>query len=74
MTTLALGIALTVIGVALVCAGLILWHRATRTNPADPDDGGDLRALLDALEAADQDAMTNVRPRLDQIRNEDSSR
>jgi hypothetical protein len=74
MITLALGIALIVIGVALVCGGLILWHRATRTNPADADDGGDLRALIDALEEADQDAMSNVRPRLDQIRNENSSR
>jgi hypothetical protein len=79
MTTLALGIALIVIGVALVCAGLILWPRAPHADPAAPDDDGlrGMRAIVEALEQedrAERDAMTNVRPRLDQIRNEDSSK
>ena len=73
----ALGIALIVVGAALVCTGLIFWHRAPRTEPADLD-GGELRALIDALEEEDQKTargpMANVRPRLDQIRNEDSSK
>jgi hypothetical protein len=36
-----------------------------------------MRAIVEALEQedrAERDAMTNVRPRLDQIRNEDSSK
>ena len=79
MTTLALGIALIVIGVALVCARLILWPRAPQADPAAPDDDGlrGMRAIVEALEQEDRaetDAMTNVRPRLDQIRNEDSSK
>jgi hypothetical protein len=69
-----LGIALIVIGLALVCGGLIVWHRASRTGPAEPDDAGELRAIINALEEADQATMANVRPRLDQIRNEDSSK
>ena len=31
-TMTALGIALIVIGLALVCAGFIFWHRASRTE------------------------------------------
>lgn len=75
----AIGIALIVIGVALVCAGVVFWHLASRTEPADNlvgDDGaGDLRALIDALQEqdqADRGAMSNVRPRLDEISDKNS--
>jgi hypothetical protein len=50
----ALGIALIVIGVALVCGGLTLWPRASRTDPAELDSSVELRALIDALEEEDQ--------------------
>jgi len=71
----ALGIALIVIGLALVCAGLVFWRWASRTQPADLDgDGpGELRGLIDALDQAESSARS-VRPRLDQIRREDSSK
>jgi hypothetical protein len=75
----ALGIALIVIGVALVCAGFVFWHLASRTEPADDrvggDGPGDLRALIDALQEqdqADRGAMSNVRPRLDEISDKNS--
>ena len=54
----ALGTALIVIGVALVCAGFVFWHLASPTEPADDrvgsDGPGDLRALIDALQEQDQ--------------------
>jgi len=66
------GIALIVIGVALVCGGLILWllrQSASRREPPEHDDGlGEMRVIIDALEEADRAAMTNIRPRLDQYR------
>jgi len=75
----ALGTALIVIGVALVCAGFVFWHLASRTEPADDRVGGggpgDLRALIDALheqDQADRGAMSNVRPRLDEISDKNS--
>jgi hypothetical protein len=75
----ALGTALIVIGVALVCAGFVFWHLASRTEPADDrvgsDGPGDLRALIDALQEqdqADRGAMSNVRPRLDEISDKNS--
>jgi hypothetical protein len=75
----ALGTALIVIGVALVCAGFVFWHLASRTEPADDrvggDGPGDLRALIDALQEqdqADRGAMSNVRPRLDEIGDKNS--
>jgi hypothetical protein len=49
----ALGIALMITGVALVGGGVIFWHRASRTEQLEPDDAGELRALLDALEEQD---------------------
>jgi hypothetical protein len=50
----ALGIALMITGVALVGGGVIFWHRASRTEQSEPDDAGELRALLDALEEQDE--------------------
>jgi hypothetical protein len=50
----AIGIVLIVIGVAHVSGGLILWHRASRTDSTDPDDAGELRAIINALEEADR--------------------
>jgi hypothetical protein len=66
----ALGIGSLVIGVALVCGGLIMWPRASETDPAAPDDGlRGMRAVVEALEeedrAAERGAIANVRPRLD---------
>jgi hypothetical protein len=70
MAALSLGIGSIVIGVALVCGGLFMWLRASRADPTGSDDVGELRTIIDALEEEDQaerGAMTNVRPRLDQI-------
>jgi len=53
MITLALGIALIVIGVALVCGGLILWPRTSQTDPAGADGPIEFRAIIDALEEED---------------------
>jgi hypothetical protein len=50
----ALGIALIVTGLALVGGGVISWHRASRTEPSEPDDAGELRAMIDALEEEDR--------------------
>jgi len=58
----ALGVAQIVIGVALVCVGVIFWLRAARRP----------NALGDA-EGSEQAKMSNVRPRLDQIRNSSQS-
>jgi len=49
MTTL--GIALIVIGVALVCAGLVIRPRAPPNDPAPPDE---FRTILDALDQEDR--------------------
>jgi len=65
----ASGIALIVIGAALVCGALISQRRA-QTDPPEPDDVGELRAFIDSLPETDQAARPKVRPRLDQIRNE----
>lgn len=51
----ALGIALIVMGFALVCAGFILWPRETEEE-----------------DEAESGAMGNVRPRLDEISDENS--
>jgi hypothetical protein len=49
-----MGIALIVIGLALVGGGVIFWRRASRTEPSEPDDAGELRAMIDALEEEDK--------------------
>jgi hypothetical protein len=54
----ALGIALIVIGFALVCGSLFILTRAAPTEERDRD--------------LEQGAMTNVRRRLDEISNENS--
>jgi len=71
----ALGVSLIVVGFALVCGGLIMWPRASETDPAAPDDGlRGMRAVVEALEeedrAAERGAMANVRPRLDSFEDE----
>ena len=51
----AIGIVLIVVGVALVCGGLILRPEASRPDPAGHDDGlSDMRAIINALEKEDQ--------------------
>ena len=51
----ALGITLIVTGLALVGGGVILWPRASRTDPSEPDDdAAGLRAMIDALEEEDK--------------------
>jgi len=65
----ALGITLIVLGLAFVCAGLVMWPRAPQADPAAPDDGlRGMRAVVEALEeedrAAERGTMANVRPRL----------
>ena len=52
----ALGIALIVIGVALVFGGIISWRRASQPDPSERDDDGELRAFIDTLPEADQDS------------------
>jgi hypothetical protein len=72
----ALGASLIVIGIALVCAGLILWPRAPQADPVAPDDSlSGMRAIVEALEEedrAERDAMANVRPRLDSFDDKNS--
>jgi hypothetical protein len=50
----ALGITLIVTGLALVGGGVILWPRASPTEPSEPDDAAELRAIIDALEEEDK--------------------
>jgi len=52
MTTL--GISLIVIGVALVCAGLVIRLRAPRNDPAPLDGPDEFRTILDALDQEDR--------------------
>jgi hypothetical protein len=48
----ALGIGSIVIGVALVCGGLIMWPRTSQTDPAT-DGPIEFRAIIDALQEED---------------------
>ena len=51
----ALGIGSIIIGVALVCAGLIFWPRGpTRTDPVGHDGPNEFRPIIDALEEEDR--------------------
>jgi hypothetical protein len=59
----ALGIALMITGVALVGGGVILWHRASRAEPSEPDNAGELRAMIDALEEEDKRIDDGLHPR-----------
>jgi hypothetical protein len=52
----ALGIALIVIGVALVCAGLIFQPPASRTEDEDQADAGSMADLLRRLDEGDKDS------------------
>jgi hypothetical protein len=76
----ALGVSLIVVGFALVCGGLIMWPRASETDPAAPDDDGlrGMRAIVEAIEeedrAAERGTMANVRPRLDSFEDKKSSK
>ena len=75
----ALGIALIVIGITLICSGLIMWPRVPQADPAAPDDGlRGMRSVVEALEeedrAAERGTMTNVRPRLDSFKDKKSSK
>ena len=44
-----LGASLLAIGAALVCAGVLLWPRAQRSDPAAADQPDEFRTVLDAL-------------------------
>ena len=68
----ALGIALLVIGVALVFGGVISWRRASQPDPSERDDDSELRAFIDSLPETDQESEGERPPRV--IRNEDSSK
>ena len=59
----ALGIALIVTAFALVGGGVIFWHRASRTEASEPDDAGELRAVIDALEEQDKRMGDGPHPR-----------
>jgi hypothetical protein len=50
----ALGIGSIVIGVALVCAGLIFWLRVPRIDPAGQQEPNEFRPIIDALEEEDR--------------------
>jgi uncharacterized membrane protein YidH (DUF202 family) len=50
-----LGISLIAVGIALVCAGLVFWHRAPQAHRADADEPHEFRAILDALGEEDRD-------------------
>jgi hypothetical protein len=50
----ALGISLIAIGVALVCAGVVFWPRAPRTDPGVHDSPDKFRTILDALNEEDR--------------------
>jgi hypothetical protein len=63
---IALGIALIIIGAGLVCVASIWRH----PQPAEPDDGGELRAFVDTLPPIDEEV--DARPRIDRIRKKDS--
>jgi hypothetical protein len=68
-----LGISLIVVGIALVCAGLIfwVWPRPLRAGPADPDSPHEFRAIIDALDEEDRrspdagSAEPSVKPSID---------
>ena len=66
---IALGIALIVIGAALVCAALILRYREQTEPPDHPHDAdaGDLREFVDSLQQTDE-ITANVGPRIDHLR------
>jgi hypothetical protein len=53
----ALGISLIAIGIALVCASVVFWPRAPRTDSATHaahDDPDEFRTILDALDEEDR--------------------
>jgi hypothetical protein len=50
----ALGISLIVVGVTLVCAGLVFWCRAPQAHPAAPHGPHEFRTILDALHEEDR--------------------
>jgi hypothetical protein len=50
----AVGISLIAIGVALVCARLVFWPRAPRTDPAARDGPDEFRTILDAPDEEDR--------------------
>jgi hypothetical protein len=50
----ALGILLITMGLALVCAGLVVWGRVPHADPAAVDDPHEFRVILDALHEADR--------------------
>jgi hypothetical protein len=52
-----LGIALIVIGVALVCGGLILWPRAPHREDEDQTDGTMADVLQRLNESSDADPL-----------------
>jgi hypothetical protein len=65
-TMTALGIALIVIGLALVCAGFIFWHRASRTQEEEKTsstaeegkaEAGGMADLLQRLNDRDEDPL-----------------
>jgi hypothetical protein len=67
-----LGVALLVIGAGLVCVALI-WRRQAETEPPEPDEAGagELRTFVDSFRRTDE-TETNLRPRIDRLRNEES--
>ena len=49
----AIGTSLVAIGVALVCAGIVFWPRASRTDTPPPDSPDEFRTILNALDEED---------------------
>ena len=52
----ALGIALIVIGVALVFGGVISWRRASQPDPSERDNDGELRGFINSLPETDRES------------------
>lgn len=48
-----MGISLIAIGVALVCAGIVFWPHAPRTDSPAPDSPDEFRTILNALDEED---------------------
>ena len=65
----ALGISFLVAGFALVCAGIILWPNAPRTEPASQDGPAEFRPILDALDEQDQGQSTEKGDALRETKN-----
>jgi hypothetical protein len=63
------GLALILVGAALVCGALIL-QRQEKSEAAEPDEVADLRSLLDSLPRVDEEY--DARPRSHRIRHGNS--